>query len=140
VFVCCPHSVFLSLSLSFQAISGFLGLAWSGLLNPAATVAMGRQYQCSISLSNWGPNALQRHYGSLTLLDARPLLNNTYTPFPVLLASTTQGVLTLTVMGPEGAIDKPLLQQLLTEILTNIATMIGGGMISHGVDVPTVVL
>ena len=97
-------------------LSKFLGFAWGSLLSDKATLAVGRTHQCSVSLSNWGVNNLQGRYGDVHVLSMRPHIVMNYSAFPVFLATTSRGVLTLTVMTTSGTVGDHVAAAVLRKV------------------------
>ncbi len=123
---------------------GFIGSNWSKVLTPS-TAEETRAEQVTVSVSNWGVNAIQQQYktpqgGDLRVLAMRSIINVAYHAHPVVLVTTTGGVLTLSVMTPTVVMDKAVANALLHDMMSSLCGLVGGALQPPSKDVDVLTL
>jgi hypothetical protein len=103
------------------AIAGYIGKIWANSLDAAASV---EAKPMTLSLTNWGALALQESYGELRLLNLFPAVNLSHSAFPCVIAQSTAGSLTITVLTHSNIIDPDHAQLLLDNIHKVIRDML----------------
>ena len=75
------------------------------------------------SISGWGVLPFVRTYGDWTLVDARPSVNMSSFRMPVTLVSTTNGLLTVTILAPTPVYAADRLEALRSGLVRRLKTM-----------------
>lgn len=106
------------------AIAGYIGFIWGSYLDPNAKPT---PKPFTLSLTNWGQTPFHAEYGSgsssLRLLAVRPAVNMAYTTYPILIASTASGKLTISLLTVPGVIPEVHASMLLARIKTLLLTL-----------------
>lgn len=75
------------------------------------------------SISGWGVLPFTPTYGEWTLVDARPSVNMASFRMPVTLVSTTNGLLTVTILAPTPVYAADKLEALRAGLVQRLETM-----------------
>lgn len=95
---------------------------------------IGTKTTVTCALSNAGLIPANEGFGPWKLIRVRPVVNMAYARYPTLLIETAAGHLTVTILSPSEYISDGDAEALMSEMMSALQTLIGGGTIQQDED------